>query len=374
MADISRITLPSGSVYNIKDATARQDISELRTSLSGAAHYIDVTTTPLTDNCETNPITIGGESYTAKAGDVVAYGNSEFIFSALGKWREFGSTGSLKSLAFKDSASGNYTPAGSVSKPTFTGTEGNLSVKGTPKGNVSIAIGTGTANYTPAGSVSQPSFSGTEGNISVSGTPTGNVSISVGTGTANYTPAGSVSQPTTTVELNTTTVNSITDVGSLPSCTLPTYTVNNEVLSISSGSFDAGTLPTKGSDTEVATSVNSVVTSKPTFTGTGAELKATFTGTSLTSTGKFTPNGSVSKPTFTGTGTQLKATFTGTETTSTGKFTPNGSVSKPTFTGTGTQLKATFTGTETTSTGKFTPNGSVSKPTFTGTQDTISVS
>ena len=334
MADISRITLPSGSVYNIKDATARQDISELRTSLSGAAHYIDVTTTPLTDNCETNPITIDGKSYTAKAGDVVAYGNSEFIFSALGKWREFGSTGSLKSLAFKDSASGDYTPAGSVSQPTFTGTEGDLSVKGTPTGNVSIAIGTGAANYTPAGSVSQPSFSGTEGDISVSGTPEGNVSISVGTGTANYTLAGSVSQPTTTVELNTTTVNSITDVGSLPSCTLPTYTVNDEVLSISSGSFDAGTLPTKGSDTEVATSVDSVVTSQPTFTGTGAELKASFSGSSLTSTGKFTPNGSVSQPTFTGTGTELKATFTGTETTSTGKFTPNGSVSQPTFTGT----------------------------------------
>ena len=237
-------------------------------------------------------------------------------------------------MAFKDSASGDYTPAGSVSQPTFTGTEGDLSVKGTPTGNVSIAIGTGAANYTPAGSVSQPSFSGTEGDISVSGTPEGNVSISVGTGTANYTPAGSVSQPTTTVELNTTTVNSITDVGSLPSCTLPTYTVNDEVLSISSGSFDAGTLPTKGSDTEVATSVDSVVTSQPTFTGTGAELKASFSGSSLTSTGKFTPNGSVSQPTFTGTGTELKATFTGTETTSTGKFTPNGSVSQPTFTGT----------------------------------------
>ena len=36
------------------------------------------------------------------------------------KWHEFGSTGSLKALAFKDSASASYTPKGSVSAPSVS--------------------------------------------------------------------------------------------------------------------------------------------------------------------------------------------------------------------------------------------------------------
>jgi hypothetical protein len=56
-----------------------------------------------------------------------------------------------------------------------------------------------------------------------------------------YTPAGSVS--ITDGADTTTTVNSITDVG-----TLPEFTVSGETLT-----FSAGTLPTKGEDTTVVT-------------------------------------------------------------------------------------------------------------------------
>ena len=323
MPDISKITLPSGTTYDLKDAYAREQIE----ALSGTVTWLGVTTTPLSDGATTNPITIGGESKTAVAGDVAAYGELEFVFNGT-KWQEFGSTGSLKALAFKDSASGNYTPAGNVSKPTFTGTEGNVSVSGTPSGNVAISVGSGTTNYTPAGNVSKPTFSGTAGNVSVSGTPSGNVTISTGTGTANYTPAGNISKPNVTVTPSTTTVNSITDVGTLPS--LGT-TVENENLTLS---WSAGTLPTKGSDTDVMTGATAALASAPTFTGTGAELKATFSGGSMTSTGTFTPAGEVSQPIFNGTAVDLEAEFTGTSMNSTGKFTPSGDVSKPTFTGT----------------------------------------
>ena len=71
----------------------------------------------------------------------------------------------------------------------------------------------------------------------------------------SFTPSGSIS-----VTLNTTTVNSITDVGSLPSLSMD---VTNEVLSFS---WATGTLPTKGANTTVATGVNT----------------ASFTGTSIT--------------------------------------------------------------------------------------------
>lgn len=121
MADISEITLPSGVTYDIKDATARNDISMLKGSGTGAMHYAGVTTTALANGSSTSPIKINEADYTPANGDVVIYGQLEFVWSTSDKkWHEFGSTGSLKGLAFKDSASASYTPAGSVSAPTVT--------------------------------------------------------------------------------------------------------------------------------------------------------------------------------------------------------------------------------------------------------------
>ena len=269
MADISKITLPSGTSYNIKDAGARSLISDLQLSVTGAMHYIGITTTELTDGSTTATVVIDGDNVgmnSNSAGAVCIYDEKEYVWNG-SKWQEFGSTGSLKALAFKDSASGTYTPAGSVSQPTFSGNAGSVSVSGTPTGSVTISTGS--------------------------------------SGTANYTPGGTVSQPTTTVTLNTTDVYSITAVGTLPTCTLPTWTgtVENENLTIAwtNGSFSQGTLPTKGSKQVVATSVNSATTTQPTFSGNGARLVATFNGESLNSTGTFTPEGTVSKPTFSGT-------------------------------------------------------------------------
>lgn len=258
MADISKVTLPSGTSYNLKDAQARSDIETIKNNQSSAMHYIGTTTTPLSDGAGTNPITIGDKSVTVKSGDVAIYQEMEFIFSGTdNQWHEYGSTGSLKALAFKDSASGSYKPAGGVSQPTFNGTEKDISLSVTPSGNVTISEGTSS--------------------------------------TKNYTPKGTVSTPTITVTPNTSKVNSITDVGTLPTFSA---TVANENLTLA---WTDGTLPTKGSDTTVVTGIKSATATQPTFTGTGADLKATFTGTAGTATGKYKPEGTVTKPTFTGT-------------------------------------------------------------------------
>ena len=124
MADkkyLSKIVKGTDTLF-IKDAEAWQEIAYIKTSITGAMHWAGFTTTQLSDGATTNPITISGESYTAKAGDVVAYGELEFVWSG-SKWQEYGSTGSLKALAFKDSASGDYTPAGTnaPSAVSFTG-------------------------------------------------------------------------------------------------------------------------------------------------------------------------------------------------------------------------------------------------------------
>lgn len=336
MADISKITLPSGTTYNLKDEVARQ------AAAAGVSFVVstDAGSTPKDVTWDKSGTTITGTLVasastsgafylvpTTTAGGKDIY--SEYVTIKQGSgstvtysWEKIGTTdidlSALGDLAYKDTATGNYKPEGSVSKPTFTG-------------NAMTSTGT----FTPGGTVSKPTFTGTEGNINVSGTPAG--SISIGTGSANYTPAGSVAAPTVTVTPSSSTkyvATSATGGGSVTagkaaSCTLPSLqtSVADEtlVLSWTEGSFTANTptavtLPSFSSQT-IVSGISSATASAPAFTGTGVNLK--FTGTTMSSSGKFTPAGSVSQPTFSGEEGSVSVSGT-----------PSGDVSKPTFTGT----------------------------------------
>lgn len=179
---ISQITIPvtvegvtTNVTYDIKDATARQLIEQL----GNAVYWIGVTSTELTNGSETNPITVNGESVTARVGGMAQYSGEEFVWNG-SAWQSIGKN-NFGALAFKSTATGSYTPTGTVSQPT--------------------------------------------------------ASVSEGT---------------------TVTVNSITEVG-----TLPSLSVSSETLI-----FDPGTLPTKGADTTVVTDVGNITVTQPTFTGT----------------------------------------------------------------------------------------------------------
>lgn len=222
MADISQITLPSGSTYDIKDATARALIGDL----SKFTKFLGVTTTAISDGSTTSTIVIDGGPVVAETGNIVTYGNAEFIWNG-SAWQEFGTMGALGALAYKDSASGTV----AVPK-TFTTT------------------------VTPAAK-----------NVSVSGTPTGSVSVTPSTVTKYVATSASGGGSAT--------------AGTAASCTLPvlTTTVTNETLSIgwSAGSFTANTptavtMPSFSSQT-IATGISS----------------ASFTGSAMTSTGSYTP-------------------------------------------------------------------------------------
>lgn len=328
MADISKITLLNGTTYDLKDAQARDDIEDIKSAITGGVTFMGETTTALTDGATTNPITINSKSVTAIKGNLVVYNSKEFVFDGT-KWIEMGDLSVLGALAYKDSASGSFTPSGSVSQPTFTGSETTSTGNFTPAGGVTLSTAattsTGAVSYISA--IGTKSFSGTAATIKPKVTAAGTVAISTGTGTANYTPEGSVAAPTISVKTAgaTTTVNSITAVGTLPSLTT---TVANEVLTIG---FDQGTLPTKGANTTVKTGDAAYKASAPAFTGTGAELKATFTGTEVEGSASYTPAGTV---TVNSTTSYLKGSFTGTQGSVSVKGTPSGTVSKPTFTGT----------------------------------------
>lgn len=297
MPEISRVTLPSGNQYQLKDLTARELIAELQRN----AVFLGVTTTQLTEG-ETDPdITIDGETVTARTGDwtITSDEKKEFIYNGT-FWQEFGDMSDLGSLAYKDTASGTYTPQGTISRPTLTGTQATITVTGTP-----------------AGTINEQSFTGDEATVNVSGT----AQAQVFTGSpVDYTPAGTNSGGDVT--LSKTNIQSITSVGTLPSAVMPTFTVSEETLIIGASSWDAGTLPTR-EQVSVAVDVDTIT--QPTFSGTAAQITAegTNAASTVSASGTTTPTGTIEQ-----------AAFTGSELSSSGSYTPAGEISIPLFTGT----------------------------------------
>lgn len=226
MADVlelEQIELPSGGVYNFSDISARSDIETLKQNLANSQAYLGVTTTALSDGLTTAAITIKvgdteTKQVTPKNGQYASYNNVMFGWNGT-QWDQWGSAGAIKALAYKDSASGSTTPSGSVSQPSFTGTETTSTGSFTPSGSVAVTLNTasvtpisgvgtlpsftatvsgkkltlgfsagslptkGTA-VTVATSVKSAGFTGTAGNVSVKGTPAGTVSKPTFTGTA----------------------------------------------------------------------------------------------------------------------------------------------------------------------------------------------
>ena len=241
----SWLELADGSKTYVKDAEARDDIAEIKEAIKNGSHFLGTfvsavvggeTVSTLNDGDVVTSITTSegtfvpgtpstGQSklnngdYTIVAG---TSGNPSLEFMWTGsKFSEFGSTSVLKALAFKDSASGSYTPAGTnaASQVTFTGTTDGDFVTGF---DVDPVLPSFTEGAFDAGSL--PSF--TEGAF----TP-----ASLGTGF--YTEG---SAPTFQ--------EGAFDAGSLPSFTEGTFNAG-ALPSKEADTFSAGSLPSKASDT-----------------------------------------------------------------------------------------------------------------------------
>ena len=252
---ISQFTLPDGNVVEIKDKIARD-------AVAGGTFFKGVTTTALEDGSTTTTISVGGESITVANGDIAVYGNKEFIYApADNKWHELGDVSMLGALAVKDSASGSYTPAGTVE---FTGASMTSTGSYTPAGNVAFTGGTvsSTGTYTPAGSVSKSDVDVTETPVNI----------------AEFDSAGSVAAGTAAV---------------LPTLTFtPDSTTENLTISWTPGTTNTPTgvtLPTSKT-TAVLRGVSATLHAAPAFTGTEATLEvsgtaagtAAFTGIAAT--------------------------------------------------------------------------------------------
>lgn len=184
---LSKLTLPvnvGGTVtnveYTLKDAEAREMIEDL----GHALYWMGVTTDALTDGATTNPIAINSESVEAKLGGMASYDGSEFVWNG-SAWQELGKN-NFGALAFKSSASGTYTPAGSVAITQGTDTTDTVTPFGTagtlPDAYYTVSGETATFNFS-AGSLptagsdvtvitargtDTAAFTGTEATITVS--------------------------------------------------------------------------------------------------------------------------------------------------------------------------------------------------------------
>lgn len=404
MADLYKIKLPNNNEYDLRDSRLDHMSSLFHVSTKASDTPEGVVWTPSGGSAITGTLaanTDEGKKYiylVYSPNDDSKDNYDEYVSTNTSgttwTWEKLGSTSiNLDNLKVA------FTPAGSVSS-TFSGTAATIKAAGTPAGTVSKPTFSGTAatisqniGYTPAGGVSQPTFSGTAATISVTGTPgagtytrpTGSFSGTAATitskgsnATGTYTrPTGSFSGTAATV----TSTASYTPGGSVTvtpkSGSAITYVASASVdgtkLVISTSTFTPVTGATGSFSGTAAT-----ITSKGGYTPAGSVTLSGggYTPGAVTVTSAYTPAGSV---TLSGGG------YTPGSVTATAAYTPAGTVSKPTFSGTaatiavkapytpaGTVSQPTFSGTAATYSASYTPAGSVSS-TFAGTPTTVNV-
>lgn len=258
----------------------------------------------------------------------------------------------------------SYTPAGSVSQPTFTGTAATIAKTGTTA--TTVASEEHKHSVTAAGTVSKPTFTGTAATIAKTGTTGTTVASSTHTHTIDglKVTAPETSSGSGVYRLTFTTVSATTGI---------TGTVTVAAQAHTHSYTPAGTV------------------SQPTFTGTAVTSAApseTVDVAAQEHTHSYTPAGTVSKPTFSGTAATIAKTgTTGTtvaSSTHTHSVTAAGTNAASTVTGSvsttiteaETGVTAAFTGTSATTSSNgahtHTVSGSVSGTTGEGTADITS--
>lgn len=114
--------------FDIADSEARARLAELGEAL----YWVGVTTSVLSDGDTTNPIVVNGENVTVRKGGVAQASGTEYAWNG-NAWQTL-APGNLGTLAYQNSATGSYTPAGNVSVEQGTDTKTTV--------NSIVAIGT----------------------------------------------------------------------------------------------------------------------------------------------------------------------------------------------------------------------------------------
>lgn len=254
MPDISKITLPSGNTYDIKDAEARELIAQLQ----GGQYFLGLTTTAIINGATTKPIVIDGENVNQEKGNIAVYGNAEFIWDGA-KWIEFGDLSTIGALAYKSTVSLNKGTGDNVlgEATTFTAAASSVSFSG---GSTKKALGS-SATFTTTVTPTTTNIKATASGAAVGANGTAAAITGFGAHSTE-TFVKSVSADTTK-KLVTTTVPNVTSAGSASTWSFAMGTgTDAETLIISGANSVAPTLGT----------AKTVATGSATTSGTGASI------------------------------------------------------------------------------------------------------
>ena len=252
-------------------------------NLTQALNFKGITSAAIADGNNIVPTDLGITNYEPTVGDVVIDSNTQYEYVWVkgtgfltGRWERLGSDSSyaISGTEIKFTPKGtinnhSYTPAGSVSQPTFSGSASTLTFSATPSGSVTVTATENTnGNYQPKGTVSKPTFTGTSGAVSVSGTPSGGVMISAATPTSSadttYIPDGTISQPTFTGTAKTVSVSGTASGSNAASQVTITPNTTSIYQMSSTGSVTAGTSATftQGTDSFTPNTPTAIDTTK----------------------------------------------------------------------------------------------------------------
>lgn len=313
LSHISKITLPSGNSYLIKDAAARTDIAALQDQikgLGGAVHMRGVVKTPvLVDGAAVNNeagYAIGDEVvHDIADGDILLQGGKEFLVNG-GKLYETGDLSGLGELAYANEATGPVEVNGTAAAQVFAGEEATLSPEVT-QGDVDIT-GTVVANGNNAESVVTivPQTTNIYSITGVGTLPTKAADTFTQGSQASFTEGefskGTLPELTTTVADEELTIGF--SAGTLPSKEADTF-VANTLPTFVEGAFTQGTLPTRSENAYAAwTGYDSATAAAQKFTGASADINASGKTTNVAvKSFKYTPAGTNTTSSVNATGT-----------------------------------------------------------------------
>ena len=145
-AGIVKLGATGGAATYEVAAQNAADIVNLKTAVAGGVHFIGVTTTAISSDSTTSPITINSANVTPVKGDVVIYGTKEYIWSD--KWIELGDQGRIATLETKvnnlDYTDPNYAAGKVVTKVTQT--DGKITVTHETLASTSVSHGDSTVS------------------------------------------------------------------------------------------------------------------------------------------------------------------------------------------------------------------------------------
>lgn len=280
---ISKVTLPSGNTYYLKDEGAR----ELIEALSSSTSFLGITTTPLYDQAATSEILVDGATKTPANGSVAIYGKREFIYiktgENTGKWSEFGSLELVDITTTTDNFLRNVT-VGSVTQPTVTVTPSTTKLSATASGTAVGADGTANA-ITGFGAHTKDNALGIDATFTTEVTPSNTIIKATASGTAvgangtaaavtGYTPTtGDFVTSVTADKTKKLVTTSITPTNGTDTATLITNKTEGKLVTTSITGVSGSTSASKATEAASQTTADGTTTSHQ---GTTASPQATY--------------------------------------------------------------------------------------------------